>query len=174
MMAPLLRNVGLSLSVALALSLSLAACTSGEGDPSTGAYTVDFPSTAAAVATDTVQILIFDPPAAVTDRPTYCQQLIQQRKQKSPQRTVLTTPTVTVCEMLAGDRPITVPYGEHAALAIAKRGNDDFMIGCTLQAFGNGDAPLPISLSLVDVSNPVPDTTCTTVSAFCSNACPAP
>lgn len=167
MMATLLSK---SLVAGLA-ALLVAACTAGEGDPSTGTYTIDFPSTAAAVATDTVQVLVFAAPKSPEDRPTYCQTLIQQRRQKSPQQTVLTTPTVNVCEMLAGRRPITVPYGEHAALAIARRGNDDFMIGCTLQTFGNGDAPLPISLALLEASNPVPETTCSTVSAFCAQTC---
>lgn len=151
----------------------VAACSAGEGDPSTGTYTIVFPSTAAAVATDTVRILLFDPPATPADRDAYCATLIQSRKLNDNLKFTLQTPDVNICEMLAGKKPIEVPYGEHAALAVAQRMGVDFMIGCTIQSFGDGDAPLPIAVELVDVSNPVPPTTCSTVSDFCSTACPA-
>lgn len=160
-------------AVVVGVTLLATACSAGEGAPSTGTYTIDFPSTAAAVATDTVQILLFDPPATPADRDAYCGTLIQGRILKDPQKYTLQTPTVNICELLAGKKPITVPYGEHAAMAVAQRTGVDFMIGCTIQSFGDGDAPLPISLALIDVTNPVPATTCSTVSDFCGGICPA-
>ena len=162
-----------SVLVSLFASACVVACSSGDSAPSTGTYTIDFPSTAAAVATDTVSILLFDPPATPADRDAYCGSLIQGRKLKDPQKPTLTTPTVNICELLAGKKPIVVPYGEHAALAIAQRSGQDFMIGCTLQSFGDGDAALPIALALIDVAVPVPETTCSTVSDFCGAICPA-
>ena len=61
----------------LALPCAIVACAS-EADPSAGKYTVQFPSTAAAVATDFIQILVFDvkDPSA---RAGLCQELITAR-----------------------------------------------------------------------------------------------
>jgi hypothetical protein len=80
---------------------------------------------------------------------------------------------VNICDMSQGRKPVTVQYGELAVFAIAQRRGADFMVGCSIQTFGDGDAPLPISLALVDVGNTVPDTTCSTVSDFCMLKCSA-
>lgn len=149
------------------------ACSAGEESPSLGTYTIQFPSTAAAVATDTVQLLLFDLPKTQSDRTAFCATLIQARKRKDLQKPALLNQSVNICEMSQGRRPITIPYGERAVLAIAQRRGIDFMVGCAIQTFGQGDAPLPIAMSLVDVGNAVPDTTCSTVSDFCTLKCPA-
>src|SRR3982751_3393293 len=73
----------------------------GGGDPSTGTYSVSFPSTAAAVATDTVQLLVFDVPSG-TDRQDFCLNLVQARKRKEQQKPVLQNTPVNICEMLIG------------------------------------------------------------------------
>jgi hypothetical protein len=164
------RVLGVACSVTMALLIT--SCSSDDG-PSSGTYTIQFPSTAAAVATDTVQLLIFDPPKTAADRAGFCQSLIQARKRKDPQKPTVSNQPVNICEMLQGRKPITVDYGEKAVLAVAQRRAMDFMIGCTIQTFGNGNAPLPIDMSLIDVSVPVPDTTCTSVTDFCTQKCPA-
>ncbi len=151
----------------------LMSCTAGEGDPSSGGYTIQFPSTAAAVATDTVQVLLFDVPDGEGERMTFCEQLIQARKRKDPQKPSVLNPPANICEMLQGRKAIRVPYGERAVFAIAQRRGVDFMLGCAIQTIGDGDLPLPIAMSLVDLGNPVPDTTCSSVGAFCALACPA-
>jgi hypothetical protein len=158
--------------VAFATALLVAACTAPSGGPSTGTYSVAFPSTAAAVATDTVQLLVFDVPSGI-DRQDFCNSLVQGRKRKDAQRPVAQNAPVNICEMLGGRKPITVPYGEKAVLAVAQRKALDFLSGCVIQTFGAGDAPLDIDLALVDVSNAVPDTTCATVGEFCTGKCPA-
>lgn len=150
-----------------------AACTAPADGPSSGSYTVTFPSTAAAVATDTVQLSLFDVPEG-QERNDFCQSLIQGRKRKDEQKPVVQNAPVNICEMLAGRRPIDVPYGEKAVLAIAQRKGVDFMSGCAIQTFGDGDAPLEIRLALVDVVVPVPETTCASVGDFCQMKCPAP
>jgi len=61
--------------------------------------------------------------------------------------------------------------GDKAVLAIAQRGGEDFMIGCTTQTVGDGDLPLPISMTLVNLSTPVPPTTCVSVGDFCAERC---
>lgn len=148
-------------------------CSAGEKDPSAGTYTVKFPSTAAAVATDTVQLLVFDLPRLPSERAGFCQTLIQARKRKDPQKPMTSNAPVNICEMLQGRKPITIQYGEKAVLAVAQRRAVDFLIGCTIQTFGDGNAPLPIDLGLIDVGIPVPDTTCTSVTDFCTQKCPA-
>jgi hypothetical protein len=154
----------------------IAACTAGEADPSGGTYTVKFPSTAAAVATDFVVVLVFD----VTDanaRARRCQDLVAQRRRGDAIRPdyPAQNPPPNICEMLNGKKPLTVPYGEKALLAIAQRKNSDdqvvdFMIGCTVATIGDGNAPVPIEVSLIDVAQAVPATTCGSVGEWCASA----
>ncbi|HSO36886.1 MAG TPA: hypothetical protein VLT33_30375 [Labilithrix sp.] len=157
----------------VAVALVAVACSASEEAPSPGTYTLQFPSTAAAVATDTVQLLFFDVPKTQAERAQLCANIIQARKRKDPQKPAFQNTSVNICELSQGKKPVTIPYGEHAVFAIAVRSGEDFMLGCSIQTFGRGDAPLPIALSLVDVGNPVPDTTCGSVTDFCSRKCPA-
>ncbi|HVH44355.1 MAG TPA: hypothetical protein VM925_18510 [Labilithrix sp.] len=155
----------------------LGACTAGEADPSQGRYTVVFPSTAAAVATDFVQILVFDVKTPA-ERVSICQDLVTARL-TSPDTLVPSAPpapAANICEMRAGQKPVPVAYGEHAILAIAQRKDrrdqlEDFLIGCTVMTIGAGDAPLSIPVRLVSVSSPVPETTCGSVGEFCEGKC---
>jgi hypothetical protein len=162
------------------VSAVVAACSAGEAEPSRGSYTVQFPSTAAAVATDFVQILVFQVKRP-EERPTICGDLIAARL-TDPTTLVPTVnppaPPANICEMRAGRKPITVPYGEHALLAIAQRRDpqrpdqlQDFMIGCAIMTFGQGDAPLPIPVKLVSVNQRVPATNCASVGEFCDGLC---
>lgn len=153
---------------ALAFAAAVLACSAPADGPSTGTYTVKFPSTAAAVATDTVQLFVFDVPKAPAEQAGYCQTLIQARKRKDPQKPLVTNQPVNICELLQGRKPITVDYGEKAILALAQRRGVDFMIGCTLQTLGDGNALTPIDLGLIDVGNPVPETNCNSVGDFCA------
>jgi hypothetical protein len=149
------------------------ACSAGEESPSPGTYTIAFPSTAAAVATDSVQLLLFDLPKTLAERTSFCETLIQARKRNGLAKPALQNAPVNVCELLQGRKPITIPYGERAVFAVAQRKGTDFMLGCSIQTFGQGDAPLPVALSLVDVGNFVPETTCSSVGDFCALKCPA-
>lgn len=165
----------MSRSVLAFVSISavmVASCTAGEADPSTGTYTVAFPSVAAAVSTDTVQLFLFDPPASGADRINFCQNLIAARKRGDALRpTSAPASPVNICELLLGRKPVTLPYGEKAILAVAQRKAKDVMIGCTIQTIGSGNALLPIPLALIDVAVPVPETTCLSVGDFCDRKC---
>ena len=163
----------MSAAGAVAAAVVVTSCSASEKDPSTGSYTINFPSTAAAVATDTVQLLVFDAPKDAAERAGFCQDLIQARKRKDQQKPTTQNSPVNICEMNQGKKPITIIYGEHAVLAVAQRKAIDFLIGCTIQTYGDGNPILPINLGLIDVGNPVPDTTCTSVSDFCTQKCPA-
>ena len=156
-----------------AVGLGLIACSSA-GAPSRGTYTIAFPSTAAAVATDFVQILVFD---VNGDRATLCQDLVGTRI-SSPDDLVPTVnppaPPTNICELHANVKPIEIPYGEHALLAIGSRrqgdstGTKDFLIGCAIMTIGDGDAPVAIPMRLINVNFPVPPTKCASVGDFCA------
>jgi hypothetical protein len=157
--------------VAVAAAALVVACSAGEASPSQGTYTVQFPSTAAAVATDFVQVLVFDIDPA--KRASTCANLISSRKRKDPLAPIFTGPQVNICEMLRGAKPLTIPYGEHAVMAIAMRGADDFMAGCVVETFGDGQPLLSIPVNLLDVADPVPATSCNSVGDRCNNVCKA-
>jgi len=148
----------------------LVACAADPEGPSRGTYTISFPSTQAAVATDDVIVLVFDGPPAGT-RDTYCQALLQGRKRKDPQQPLTQTAPVALCDLLSGRHEIEAPYGEKAIMVIGRRGAVDFLGGCALQTFGDGDAPADVDLALVDVGMPVPETDCTSVSGACQARC---
>jgi hypothetical protein len=152
----------------------LVACSAGEASPTSGTVTVQFPSTQAAVATDFVQLFVFD--ITPEQRSTVCLDKIGARKRQEPLNATLTPPPWNICELLAGRRPATIPYGEKAILAVAQRKdrNDqlqDFMIGCSIQTLGDGDAPLPVRLALLNVGTAVPETNCATVGDYCGSRC---
>jgi hypothetical protein len=163
----LLSVIGAALAGALLL-----ACTSGEAPPSEGVYTVQFPSTAAAVATDYVQVFVYDFPP--DQRAFACSNLIAARKHKDTStKPLLIGPQVNVCELLNGAKPITVPFGEMAVMAVGLRKTDDFLVGCVIETFGAGDAELAIPLELIDLTVPVPVSACTSVSDRCKQVCVA-
>lgn len=162
------RTVTKTLIAASLATFGAAACAASADGPSKGSYTVQFPSTEAAVATDSVVILVFDGPKTPETRATLCQTLVQARRKKEPQKPLLQSKAANICELLQGRQPIEVTYGEKALLAVGLRGSDDFLIGCVIQTFGEGDAPLDIDLTLVDVTQPVPETDCKSVSAACT------
>ena len=169
-----MKNAFFSLAALAGVAFFSMASTAGCGarDPSEGSYTVTFPSTAAAVATDFVQILVF----AVTDanRASVCQDTVTARLSDPTSVTPTeTAPPANICEMNLGRKPITFKYGEQAVLAVAQRKDasgqlKDFLIGCTVMTIGDGNAPLPIPVHLVSINTPVPTTTCGSVTEFCS------
>jgi hypothetical protein len=169
----------LTVRAAMALgipSFAMLAC-GGDPEPSKGTYTIAFPSTAAAVATDYIQIYVFD---VNGDRASICEDLITTRlntpEDLKPSVDPPAPPT-NVCELRAGAKPIEVPYGEHALLALGQRrkgdsgGTQDFLIGCAVMTIGDGDAPVPIPVRLVNVNLPVPSTKCGSVQEFCEKTC---
>jgi hypothetical protein len=167
-----------TLFVAGVTLVGVAACTAGEGPPTPGTYTVQFPSTAAAVATDFVQVLIFDVKTPA-DRAGICQELISARIRGEKQTPSVDppAPAANICEMLAGRKPVPIPYGEKALLVIAQRKDtktdtvQDFMIGCAVMTVGDGDAPLPVPLRIISLKQSVPDTQCGSVGEYCQDKC---
>lgn len=160
--------------VGLLAALFGAAACSSEAPPSRGTYTVQFPSTAAAIATDYVQLFVFDVDDA--NRSGICDEVVAARASGRPRDPTLTHPAVNVCEMLAGRKPVTISYGEKAILAVAQRRTrtgavEDLLAGCAVMAIGEGDAPEAIPLRFTDASAPLPPTTCASVADFCASKC---
>ena len=169
-----MKRLVLRSSLGLAGLVGLVACSAGEASPTAGVVTMQFPSTQAAVATDFVQLFVFD--VTPEQREKVCLEKIGARKNQEPLNASLTPPPWNICELLAGRRPATIPYGEKAILAVAQRKDrnnelQDFMIGCAVQTLGDGDAPIPVRLALLDVRTPVPDTNCATVGDYCNSRC---
>lgn len=164
---PARRSLLLGLSFA---TVALMAGCSSEGPPSHGSLSVAFPSTAAAVATDSVQFFVFDVPADA-NRSTYCGTLIQSRKRKDVLAPQSQTAAIGICDLVEQPPRFTVPYGEHAVLAVGVRKGEDFLIGCVIQTYGDGDPLLSVPLALVDVSVGLPQKTCPSVESYCTSAC---
>lgn len=167
------RRLGRWIQAAALLSSVALGC-EREGEPTEASYTLKFPSTEAAVATDAVQILVFDAPADPAERAQACADKIARRLRRDALEPAQASQPQSVCEMFTSARPFTVPFGDKVVFAIAQRRGQDFLLGCSLQTIGDGDAPVPIALALADISNAVPPTTCTSLGEFCQNRCPAP
>lgn len=146
------------------------ACVGPPEAPSSGAYTLEFPSTAAAVATNTVQLFVFENLDPAT-KGNFCAEVISRQRRSEPLQASLRGPPVDICSLLEGQGAVTLPYGEVAILAVGERFGKDFLYGCTVQTIGKGDAPVPIALSLASVANPVPPTSCANLGDVCRHAC---
>jgi hypothetical protein len=165
-----------SATIARAFALSAAAgvaalACSAKSDPSPVSYTLQFPSTAAAVYTDSIVLSVFDAPSGPA-RATFCSNLVQ--KKRSGQELGARMGEVqlgNVCEARDQKRPLTVDYGEVALLVVGQHSGTDTYIGCSLQTVGDGNLPVPLYLTPIHDREP-PVTTCTSVTQFCNRQCP--
>lgn len=162
-----LARTSLALSFALAPVLACA----GKADPSVVSYTLKFPSVEAAIASEQVQVLVFDAEVDPVLRAADCSEKIARRLRRDPISPIQASEPVSMCEMFLRKPRFEVPFGEKVVFAITQKRGQDFLLGCAVQTFGDGDAPVPITLSLADISNPVPATECATVSDFCASRC---
>lgn len=156
--------------------VTLGACSSTstlyvEAGPTQGSYTIQFPSTAAAVATETVEVLVFD--ASVGGGGGQCFSLVQKRQshQQLPATIVASAP-VSPCDVQStGAGAVTVPFGKVAILAVGTRKSADFLIGCTEGTVTPDNTNVVVQLSLAGTGVSVPTTTCTDLKPYCSGSC---
>jgi hypothetical protein len=160
--------------------VGLVACSSTEtpSPPTEARYDISFPSTGAAVATENVQVFVFDGDVAGTD----CLTLATRRRtgQDLPPRLTETEP-ISPCELRdtassesrAKGRLTNMTYGNRVFFAVATfdRGRD-FLVGCAAAIVGAGTQPVEIFLSLASQSVSVPSTTCRELSTKCDSSCP--
>lgn len=155
---------------ALGAVAALTVACGASSDPASVTYTLQFPSTAAAVYADSVQLLVFDAPAGPA-RASLCSSLVQKRRSQQELGPRLAEVNLgNVCETRDQKRPVTVDFGEVALLAVGQHGGTDFYIGCSLQSVGDGALPVPIYMTPIH-DRETPATTCTSVSQFCSKGC---
>jgi hypothetical protein len=156
--------------LAAALILALGCSSSSSSGPTTGTYTLAFPSIAAAVAAEQVQVLVFD--AADAGLTTCTDLVIARRSKQALPPTIAESTLVTPCDMAAGRGQVSVSYGPRAVLAVAERGGADYLIGCAVQQVGAGNAQVPVQLALATTTVAVPPTTCASLTDHCANRCP--
>lgn len=135
---------------------------------SNGTFTVDFPSVAAAVATDYVQVAAFDG----TD-PSACTTLVvEARSQQTLPSAVAETSPASPCALENGAVSLSdLKSGAYAFLAIGVRQGQNFVLGCEEATIGSGGATVNIELTLFDNLVSVPATTCQRLSQHCSGGC---
>jgi hypothetical protein len=136
--------------------------------PTSAQYQVTFPSTAVAVASDTVQVLVFDASATGAD----CLSLVTARRTGAQlpkgAALLLDTGAVQTCDLAAGQGTFQVSYGSRSFFAIAQRAGQDFFTGCTQADVEANIAPVNISLAQDKTGTTVPPTTCTSLSEKCN------
>jgi hypothetical protein len=153
----------------MAAAILIVACGSTEG---TINYTVNFPSVAAAVETDSVQLYVFD--MAGQDPKSFCEQLVLQVKSNQDLPTkgrLVTGPAITPCNLAAGAQPISMTYGDRALLAVGTQGGMTTVAGCTVETVGQGTLPVSISLGVVNTAVAVKPSGCSKLSDFCAGRC---
>ena len=158
-------------AVTLALSLG---CGSG-GDTAPGTFTVDFPTNAAAIATNSVQVFayattVFDGGAA--GAAGACETIIEARRGNNLTATpAATSSVVTPCSLLTGAGKVSVSFGSYAFLAVGQQNGTDFLLGCAEQTITSSNTVVVIPLSLAAPGITVPATTCTSLGQSCAKGC---
>jgi hypothetical protein len=159
-------------SAALGLVAACAQPVDGQPSPPSDAqYEVRFPSTAVAVATDTLEVMVFDATAAGAD----CLSLATARASGAqlPQSPVLLSDTgaMPICGITSDPPAFQVANGLRSFLAIAQRQGQDYFLGCTQTDLEPDAGPIDIWLAEVKIGTTVPATTCMSLSQKCAGGC---
>lgn len=176
-------KVGSLLGASLALVMTVSACAEEvvtvPSPPSKAKYQVSFASTRIAVAAESLQVLVFD----ATNGPqqsTDCLSLVTKQKSRAdlPKGALLVgqTDVVPLCDILTdtegkkGALP-EISYGKRSFLAVIKRGNADFFLGCAEATVSASDITVDIPVTQVDETVQIPTTTCATLGDKCRRTC---
>jgi hypothetical protein len=130
---------------------------------------VVFPSTEMAIATEEVQFFVFDDPS-----PGACQSIYLKRitGQSDLPRVVAQSPPIPVCELAFGRPPVVeLPFGKHAILAIASRGKEDLLVGCSDVAISSEGGEVFVNVGLPGQTPVPPRSTCASFEDSCFNRC---
>ena len=162
--AATLARAAAALAALVALS---AACASKEpSEPADIAFDVEFPSVAAAVAVDNVRMYVFEGALSWND-------LVRKRQTAQGLPTAVVERAVSPCDFQRGtnnafelklDATFTV-------LAVGQAAGADLLVGCTVQTQFGATRAQPVSLTYVDASKRIPETTCPRLSDKCNGAC---
>jgi len=163
----LARASRLAFSLALAAFAVSACAIQKTSEPASIPISVDFPSTAAAVRTDSVTVSVFDSSQTCDNLITLVQ--TQQQLPAAIQRTAALSP----CQLLnnqgnAVDLPL---HNDYTFLAVGEIGGNPVFIGCTVQnAFGNTQA-LSVPVSFINDKQQLNTTNCGKLSDHCRGTC---
>lgn len=151
--------------------VSLAACSPGTESEKSGAVTVAFPSTNAAIATDTLELRVFDANVTGND----CLTLIQTEEKTQPlPKPIYDSGKVDTCQFFAAQvKPFDMGYGSRAFMVVGQRANADFVLGCSIAGIGDVsnsvNVELSLNLSAFTQNTQVPDsTTCASLGDRCT------
>lgn len=152
----------------LVTTVLLAACAKEEeSTPPEIAIQIDFQSTAAAVATESVKVFVFDGLLG-------CNDLIRLRQTEQPlppRRTE--TPSLTPCQLQNNElNAVELDLRkDYTMLAVGQIGGKDVLAGCTQQlAYGDTKA-VDITIALIDDRQRLEAPACAKLSDKCSGAC---
>jgi hypothetical protein len=155
--------------LALAVPLAAGAGACDDAPPERIAYTVAFPSLAAAVAAEELQIGAYP-----DEGPSTCLSLVQKRRSQQALPSPVRPPvSVAPCGLQAGGDggALETDLGRVALLVVARRQNSDFLIGCTVQEVADEAEPVRVPLTLFSDVVVVPPTTCTSLATRCGGGC---
>jgi hypothetical protein len=140
-----------------------------QSPPYDGTYSIVFPSTAFAVATDNVQVFVFDGSVATNG----CATLVQKRKSRAdlPPTLVTLDPTPTCSLAHATGGQFTVSLETVSVLVVAERGAEDLLIGCAVQSLAADQTDVAVTLTFASSSTSTPTTSCTTLADHCNGKC---
>jgi hypothetical protein len=167
------RLVAVSLLCGAVATASLAACSPGTADQKSGPLAITFPSTSAAIATDTVEVRVFDGSVSTND----CLTLIQteQKSQPLPKPLFDTGKTETCSYFQNQVKPFDMGYGSRAFLVVGQRAATtgatatDFLIGCTVAGIGDVSNNVNVELAVFDATTQVPASTkCSSLTDKCN------
>jgi hypothetical protein len=140
-------------------------------DPTPASYRIDFKTVEAAIATDFVEVLVYN---ATGIENKICTDIVSSKregKELTPPQ-FRSTKSHTPCELWANvTQPMDVSFGSKAFVAIAKRQGTELLIGCKTAAVGPGKAVAVIPMDMFVEGDPLPETKCTRLSDYCGGAC---
>lgn len=150
----------------VAVGVVLCAACGGTADEQKGTLTISFPSTAAAVASDTLELHVID--GSSSDA---CLNAVQTLRKNQPvSGSLYDIPATDTCKFLSTEvKPAEISYGARAFVVIAQKSGANFLIGCTRTGIGDvGGQAVNVDLTPISTTTDVPQSTkCTTLSQKC-------
>jgi hypothetical protein len=164
-MSRTIRNWELrTLSSIVGCGFAVAACSASSADPVALRYSVEFPSKAAAVATERVQVFAF--PGRLD-----CAALVAGYGPPPSWEVQPAAQTSAVSPCALGSAQISLPFGDYTLLAVGSAGATELLIGCAPQTLNAKTEVVPVSLALFDFSRPIPATDCSLADKCAGKVC---
>ena len=130
---------------------------------------VVFPSTAMAIAADDIKLTVYS-----DDEPGSCQRIYLKHitNQTDLPPVILDPPATPVCNLAFGYfKPLELPLGKHSILAVASRGGEELLVGCSDVSVAAEGTEAVINLALPSAT-PLPTfTTCASLRDWCDERC---